>query len=813
MEIRKFTLTIHTQYDGSGFKQAGADQKKLAKGVDHLEKKLKKLDRALDKADDEADELGAGLDKTGRKADQAGGKLRQYMRRVAMSNRFVKKLSNGAAKLARKMGLATGKTARANSKLRRFGQAAEKAAGKAKKLGKDIQQLAPLAQGAGQALAALGASGVAVASGVLKVGTEVESLRAKLKTVTGSAGAAKEAFGDIQQFTATTPFQLQEITNAFVALRVRGLDGSNKAMTAYGDIAAALGKDLGETVQAVAQATVGEFESLKSLGISSKKNGDIVKFTFQGVTTTIQNNAVAIEEYLQSVGRSEKFAGAMADQAKTTAGAISNLKDSIFAWLSLVADSGPQEAFKRLIRTIAGGASEGESFAEMLGQYLTIAIDKVTNMIQKFTSEDVQGTLQAWGSAFNRLVNAIGAAVDAARWLTDTLGGTEEAMSVVTLAVIALSAAFMGPAGLVVAAGAAGMAIGKLVDKYSDISSKIADALEKIYGLQEGLEDLDATAQRIIKKRGAGTELEGGDIDPNAQPKTQDLSEVAANAERARLKAAGASDEVAEKFANKKRREVREAAAKVSGGRVGANGGALADTDGILALASSDTAPAELRQAAALALRTDENLDIGRDIQAMETSSARKAQAAGKKGKGKKKGVFFDFEKQVASEAKKRGEEYAAKELERLTREGLEFKDALQASREAGKARQAELAQMFREAGRVFDPNSEGILDILGLNGPDSAIANRPPPHTMVISWSMNVYLAETFEQNNSFSGTTPEQLQQLREATEAGGEELVEQSLEARLEYVAEMVDNMMALKVDAVRRMKGVSARKGGY
>lgn len=48
-------------------------------------------------------------------------------------------------------------------------------------------------------------------------------------------------------------------------------------------------------VEAVADATVGEFERLKSFGIKANTLTDDVKFTFAGVTTTVKKNAADIE--------------------------------------------------------------------------------------------------------------------------------------------------------------------------------------------------------------------------------------------------------------------------------------------------------------------------------------------------------------------------------------------------------------------------------------------------------------------------------------------------------------------------------------
>ncbi len=64
--------------------------------------------------------------------------------------------------------------------------------------------------------------------------TKFEKLEASLRTITGSAEKASVAFGFIQEFAATTPFQLEEVTDAFIKLKALGL----KAAVVVAELAA-----------------------------------------------------------------------------------------------------------------------------------------------------------------------------------------------------------------------------------------------------------------------------------------------------------------------------------------------------------------------------------------------------------------------------------------------------------------------------------------------------------------------------------------------------------------------------------------------
>lgn len=167
----------------------------------------------------------------------------------------------------------------------------------------------------------------AFASKLVGIQREFDVLNSSLITVTGSSENAKKEFAWIKDFAATTPFQLTQVTEAFVKMKALGLDGTRESLTSYGNTASAMGKDLNQMIEAVADAATGEFERLKEFGIKASKQGDQVSFTFKGVTTTVRNSANEITGYLQGIGNND-FAGAMELRAKTLDGALSNLSDT-----------------------------------------------------------------------------------------------------------------------------------------------------------------------------------------------------------------------------------------------------------------------------------------------------------------------------------------------------------------------------------------------------------------------------------------------------------------------------------------------------
>ncbi|WP_323843753.1 tape measure protein [Moraxella sp. 7664LN] len=168
-------------------------------------------------------------------------------------------------------------------------------------------------------------------TGIIETQRQFDVLNASLITATGSAHAAAEKMKELNDFASKTPYDLNQAVDGFNKLKNLGLDPSVASLNSFGNTAAAMGKDLNQMIEAVADASTGEFERLKEFGIKAKKQGSDVEFTFQGVTTKVKNNSQDIQKYLTDIGNVQ-FATAMAERMNTLDGAISMLAGS---WGSL----------------------------------------------------------------------------------------------------------------------------------------------------------------------------------------------------------------------------------------------------------------------------------------------------------------------------------------------------------------------------------------------------------------------------------------------------------------------------------------------
>ena len=243
----------------------------------------------------------------------------------------------------------------------------------------------------GGAIAAIGIA--STVRDALAAYNSYESMSAGLKSVTGSAEAASQAMSEINDFAKTTPYVLEQSLQGYQRLKSLGLDPSTASMRSYGNTATAMRKDMVQMIEAVADATTGEFERLKEFGIKAKKSGDDISFTFQGVTTTVKNSSEDIQGYLQDIGNNQ-FAGSMDNAMQTVQGAVSNLDDAIFRLqVRFIESTGLGEAYRLTLLDVS----------DFLNNEGTDAVDAMARAVSTLSFEfDHMGDV--WGDTYDELM-------------------------------------------------------------------------------------------------------------------------------------------------------------------------------------------------------------------------------------------------------------------------------------------------------------------------------------------------------------------------------------------------------------------------
>lgn len=195
-----------------------------------------------------------------------------------------------------------------------------------------------------------GAYGAATtARAIFDTTKEVERLNSQLGVAMGSMEAGTRKFDRLTKFASDIGANVQEVTKAFVQLRNVGLNPSEDAILSYMNTAGSTGKSLEQFVEAVADATMGQFERLNEFGIKAQKEGDKIAIRFRGTTKLVEDNAKAIEQYMTALGQNE-FGGYIESQLGGVNDALAKFNNQWIESVRTLEKGGLGE-------TVAGGIS------------------------------------------------------------------------------------------------------------------------------------------------------------------------------------------------------------------------------------------------------------------------------------------------------------------------------------------------------------------------------------------------------------------------------------------------------------------------
>lgn len=185
---------------------------------------------------------------------------------------------------------------------------------------------------------------------IINVGATFETLAGRLKAVSVSQEAANRAMNWIINFTATTPFQLDEVVNAFTNLQLAGLD-AREILPKVGDAIATLGtggEGVNRVVGVLAQmANKGKLvtEEIMQLNEAGIPAFAILKEELKLSTDQMANIAgagISVDKAIKAItdGMGKRFGGAMQTAAQSWKGLTSNLEDEWTLMKKALADAG-----------------------------------------------------------------------------------------------------------------------------------------------------------------------------------------------------------------------------------------------------------------------------------------------------------------------------------------------------------------------------------------------------------------------------------------------------------------------------------------
>lgn len=226
---------------------------------------------------------------------------------------------------------------------------------------------------------------------LLGTASKFEQFQITLENIEGSATKAKQSMGWVQKFAADTPFELDQVMEAYVRLKSYGIDPLDGSLRDVGDASSGMSKDLMSGVEALADAMTGEYERLKEFGITASTKGNVVALTYRkaGKEFTVQaQKGVAAAKAVSGIWR-ELFGGMMQRQSTTFAGIISNLKDKWSGFLLLIAQAGIFDKIKDKLQALLDRANTlaQDGTLQRWAQQISDWLEKAFDWAVKFVTE------------------------------------------------------------------------------------------------------------------------------------------------------------------------------------------------------------------------------------------------------------------------------------------------------------------------------------------------------------------------------------------------------------------------------------------
>ncbi|MGR2663681.1 tape measure protein [Chromobacterium haemolyticum] len=263
-------------------------------------------------------------------------------------------------------------------------------------IGNMFNSVIGLAGGAG--LAMLGRQAVGVMS-------NLEQLEIRLNSVMGSAGKGEEAFAWIKQFAKDTPYQISEVTQAFMLLKNMGINPMDGALKSIADRAAQTGggfETLHRITLALGQAwTKGKLQGEEAMQLSEAgvpvwdHLAKILGKTTEEIHELSEKGRLGrdvIKALISEIGKSAD--GAAEAQMKSLGGMWSNFIDNIEGALNRLRKNGALDPLKTMM----------------------------SEMNAEFEKLESNGTLARWSSELAESIKAVGSGMASAKQFVSEYG-------------------------------------------------------------------------------------------------------------------------------------------------------------------------------------------------------------------------------------------------------------------------------------------------------------------------------------------------------------------------------------------------------
>ncbi|WP_422135482.1 tape measure protein [Endozoicomonas sp. ALD040] len=403
---------------GKAYREAEARVEKLAREFQQTEKPSRSLQRSLESA--RKSMVSASRAYQAQRQKLAG--LRSSLEQAGLSNRNLSVQQQRLQKELKETASALQKVdAKAKSSAHSFKRSGFR------QLARDADRASGSMGRLSQRLGALVAASVGLYTikraiqGLLATGDQFERLRVQLNAVMGSVAEGERAIQWIKQFTRETPYQLEQVAEAFVRLKAFGLDPMDGSMQAMVDQASKLGggmERLNGISLAVGQAWAKqklqgeEILQLVERGVPvwellEKATGKNVQ-ELQKLSTAGKLGRDTIALLIEEIGKSS--AGAAAENISLLSGYVSNLKDSWQNFLDEVAQSGALSYAKDQLKSLSDQISimSEDGRLSRLAQSISDAFVQMGEATKaNFTGLTFEGVVASIQSASQRIASTL----------------------------------------------------------------------------------------------------------------------------------------------------------------------------------------------------------------------------------------------------------------------------------------------------------------------------------------------------------------------------------------------------------------------
>jgi len=269
----------------------------------------------------------------------------------------------------------------------------------------------------GIAVAATGTVLATLTTVVARVGMEFEDLKDSLDTVFGSMTDGDKAMSSVFKFAQTTPFQVETVTKAFIALKSVGIEPTNKMLQTFADTASVSVDQLGvfEALVRVVQRSAGGGLGLEELNILNDRGIPALKILQEELNLAKDDiatfgktaeGAKIITDALQE-GLDKRFGGAMENKMDNLSTKVSNMTIAFRQFANEIFESGVGDFLKSLADTVTSVVDSATRFMQKFGGRGTGLKLETPNITKEMTAEEIkQERIRATKLNIQKLENA-----------------------------------------------------------------------------------------------------------------------------------------------------------------------------------------------------------------------------------------------------------------------------------------------------------------------------------------------------------------------------------------------------------------------